>query len=115
MQADIKNLIDRLENVNKLLEHGTINLKTLAAQKANAEKNYRIALAKEELRLRELKYPVNLVLDLARGNETVADLKAIRDIAESSYFIAIEGLNNTRGEREVLRSILKQLNEEMKL
>jgi hypothetical protein len=48
---------------------------------AEAEAAYRVALAKEEARLRADGMPVTLIPDLARGCEPVAQLKLERDVA----------------------------------
>lgn len=61
---------------------------------AEAESEYRTALAVEILRLRNDEgYPVTLVPDLARGNPNVARLKVERDCKESLYKAALEAIN----------------------
>lgn len=53
--------------------------------KAKTERDYRVAVAKEILKLREQSIPVTIINDLVRGNETIADLKLERDISETLY------------------------------
>lgn len=49
--------------------------------KAVAERDYRMALAKEILLFRDSGVPVTIISDLFRGNEKIAELKMNRDIA----------------------------------
>lgn len=53
--------------------------------KAEAERLYRIARAKESLILQAEGKAISIINDLVRGNEIVADLKMKWDIAESNY------------------------------
>ena len=74
----------RIELTQKHLD----NIKLLEKQgiaKAEAERDYRIALAKRELELRANGIPVSILSDLARGTEEIAILKCNRDIAISTY------------------------------
>ena len=78
--VDIKKAIqqDRLSilELNK-------ELQVYAKKKAETEKAYRVALAKEIIMLREQKLPATLISDIARGN--VANLKFERDLADSMF------------------------------
>lgn len=72
---------------------------------AEAESEYRTALATEVLRLREEEgRPVTLVPDLARGNKEVARLKVERDCAEALYKAALEAINVNKIRIRVLES-----------
>jgi hypothetical protein len=53
--------------------------------RAIAERDYRVELAKEILRLRAEGMLVTIISDLCLGNENIADLKVKRDIAETLY------------------------------
>lgn len=53
--------------------------------KAEAERLYRIARAKESLILQSEGKAISIINDLVRGNEEVANLKMEWDIAESNY------------------------------
>lgn len=86
--------------INELnLHRGNLNLaikelKVRGQAKAEAEKNYRIALAKEMLRLRTEGTPVTIISDLCRGNEQIATLKMQRDIADSLYESNMQAIYN---------------------
>ena len=86
---------DLLNELN--LHRGNLNLaikelKTRGQAKAEAEKNYRVALAKEMLRLRTEGTPVTIISDLCRGNEHIATLKMHRDIAETLWESAMQAI-----------------------
>ena len=99
-------IMDKIENAKIALQKGNDNLKTLGVKKANAEREYKIALSQELLRLRLDKQPVAIIQDLAKGNEEISKLRLERDIAECNYSVCLEGLRNTRLEIECLRSFL---------
>lgn len=77
------------ENLINQLNQAIAIKKRRGILKAKAERRYRVALKQEELRLRAMegkaKIPSNMIGDVARGNEKVANLKMHRDIAESHY------------------------------
>ena len=107
-------ILEQLEQSKQALTKGNTQLKTLALQKAEAEKNYRIELSKEILKLRLERVPTTIIHDIAKGNEKIADLKLKRDIAESAYFTCISAIENLRLDIEVLRSKLTWLRVEFK-
>lgn len=86
--------------VNELnLHRGNLNLaikelKVRGQAKAEAERDYRVELAKEMLRLRTEGTPVTIMSDLCRGNEKIAELKMKRDIAESLYNSNMQAIYN---------------------
>jgi len=51
---------------------------------------------------------------MSKGNERVADLRLNRDKAESSYFVALDAVNNLRSEIEIIRSKLTWMRAELK-
>lgn len=107
-------VIEKINTCVQALTQGNINLKTLSIQKAQAEQSYRVALAKEMLKLKAEKYPATLIQDIVRGNEEVARLRLDRDIAESAYYTAISAMDNLKLEIETLRSQLTWLRAEYK-
>lgn len=60
---------------------------------AEAESNYRQALATKILELRADGVPVTVTGDIARGTREIALLKMERDCAESLYKAAMESIN----------------------
>ena len=65
-------------------------LKKRGQAKAIAERDYRVAVAKEILKLRDEGIAVTIINDLVRGNEDIAELKLNRDIAETLYESAMQ-------------------------
>lgn len=107
-------LIEKLDRCILALSKGNIELKTLGLKKAETERNYRVALSQEILKLKTEKYPATLIIYMAKGNERVANLRLNRDIAESAYFVALDAVNNLRSEIEILRSKLTWIRTELK-
>ncbi|USG65200.1 hypothetical protein NDK47_24260 [Brevibacillus ruminantium] len=72
---------------------------------AEAERAYRMELAKEITRLRAGGLQATLISDVARGN--VAELKYRRDLAEGLYRSSVESSKALQAEMSGLQSILK--------
>lgn len=109
-----QDLMDRLEKCIAALGRGNTQMKTLGLEKAKTERDYKIKQAQEILKLKADKYPATLIMELVKGNEEVAELRLQRDIAESSYFVGLEAMNNLRLEIEIIRSKLTWLRNELK-
>lgn len=107
-------VIEQMEMTRQALIRGNTQLKTLAIKKAEAERNYRVAVRKEILNLRLEKIPTTIINDLVRGNKEVSELRLKRDIAESDYYTCISAIENLRLDIEVLRSKLTWLRVELK-
>lgn len=107
-------LMDRLERCIAALSRGNTQMKTLGLEKAKTERDYKVKQAQEILKLKADKYPATLIMELVKGNEEVAELRLQRDIAESSYFVGLEAMNNLRLEIEIIRSKLTWLRSEFK-
>lgn len=75
---------------------------------AEAERDYRIALAEKMLLLRDQGQPATLVSDLARGDKTVAQKRFDRDCAEVVYDSAKEAINVYKKKIDVLREQIER-------
>ena len=75
---------------------------------AEAERDYRIALAEKMLILRGESQPATLVGDLARGDREVAMAKFNRDCAEAVYDSSREAINVYKKEIDVLREQIER-------
>jgi len=62
-------------------------------ENAEAERAYRVALAKKILIERDNKTPITIIGDIYRGSAEIADLKFKRDVAEVMYKSAMEAIN----------------------
>lgn len=107
MQDLVNELNQYRHNLNKAIEE----LKKRGQVKAKAERDYRVELAKEILKLRAEGMPVTIINDLARGNEKIADLKMQRDIAESLYEANMQRIYESKINIDVIQ---KQMEAERK-
>lgn len=94
---------DHKRTINKLYKAGE--------DKANAEKDYKVALAKKLYTLRHEGQPATLCQDLARGDEEVATLRMDRDLSVSLYEVTLEKIRLLKSE---IASIEKDIEYERK-
>lgn len=97
-KLDVVNITKELYQGSKRLEEGSNAIFLLAKAMAETERNYRSALAKEKLSLKDDGMAIGLINDVAMGN--VSDLKFGRDLAELQY----------QAGRDSMRAIMAQLN-----
>lgn len=102
-------VVDKLNLANLALQNGNQELKKLSVEMAEAKRIYAIALNKEILKLRADRVPVTVILQIAKGEETVANLRFAKDVAESSYFVCRDIIDNLKAEIETLRSLLSYM------
>ena len=88
-----QDLFMELQDKQKLLEQALKELGKRGRAKAEAEQNYRVALAQEILIKRDAGFPATLIGDLCRGEKRIAKLKFERDVAETMYTAALEAIN----------------------
>ncbi len=94
---------------SKRIEKGVNELHKYAKAYAEAEKEYRLALAREIMSLRDAGLPATLINDVARGN--ISELKYKRDLAEVSYKTARDMLEALKAELSGLQSLYKNQGE----
>lgn len=88
----------RLQNASKAVF-------TIGQDKADAEKEYRIALMQEILILKEAKMPATLISDVARGK--VADQLFNRDSSEVQFKAALASMDALKSSLSAYQSVLK--------
>jgi len=108
-QLELAQISKELYDSVQSLGRGRKILFDYAKTLALAEKEYRIALAKEIMRLKADKVPATITSDLARGN--TASQRYDRDLAETMWKAAIKNLEALQSEQTALQSILKWQNE----
>jgi hypothetical protein len=105
--------MDLVQDIQKLMEELTGSIKLLRRHGndlANAEKNYKVKLRQEALKLRsEENMPVTLINQIIYGIDEVAELRLKRDIAQTMYDTNLEHINVTKLK---LRLLEAQLNRE---
>jgi len=100
-------IMQKVQEYERLLDTAVPTLKQRGLDNAQAEKVYRIALAKEYLKLRDSGEKVTIMSDLARGDETIAQLKYERDVADTLYDSAREAIMIYKKQIDTLMVIYK--------
>lgn len=101
-------LWNEIESKIQELDASVKNLRKAGTDYANAEREYKIALKKEVLRLRDSGMAVTLIPLVVYGNEEIASLRANRDIKEAVYDANKEAINTTKIVIKVLQEQWKQ-------
>ena len=99
---ELQNKITQLNVSLKMLRDTGTNL-------AEAEKNYKIVLRNEALKLRAEKgMPVTLISKIIYGVPNVADLRFKRDVAETIYKSNQEAINTLKLQIRIVESQLER-------
>lgn len=85
-------LIPDLQRALEKAKDGVAEIEPLGRTRAEAERDYRIALRKAVLGLRARGLPASVATDAARGQEEVARLAFERDCAQAVYDANYEAL-----------------------
>lgn len=83
------------------------NLDQAVQRHAESEHSYRKAFAKKIVELRADGVPATICLELAKGDQQVAQLKYDRDLAKGIIDVTRERLRQLDGERASLRQLLE--------
>lgn len=102
----MQDLIIEIQNLRRTLNKAVYELRVRGQAKAEAERDYRVALATEILKHRDNKVPVTIINDICRGDKNIAELKLNRDIAETLYKTAEEKINATKLEIRIVENQL---------
>ena len=98
---DLSNLLNRINQaINTLAKNGQ--------RKAEAEMNYRIALADKLLIEREKGTQMSIINDVSRGDRAIARLKFDRDTAEVVYDANIEAINAWKLEARLMEGQIQR-------
>lgn len=97
MFHDIQNLVKQLDiSIKSLRKTGT--------DFAQAEKDYKIKVREEVLKLRDEGMAVTLINQVIYGVPSVADLRFKRDVAEAVYKANMESINALKVQIRVLEN-----------
>jgi hypothetical protein len=94
-----------LRQVGTRLNEGSKSIFTPAKGKAETERDYSVALAREIMTLKQTGLPATIINDVARGN--TADLKFNRDLADAKYSASREALQSLQAQASALQTIIK--------
>lgn len=104
---ELSEIIQEMRHTKTRLDGAIKELHKQAKAKANTERNYKVALRMEILKLKGEGHPATLILELAKGKEEIASLRFERDIAKGLYDSARESMQSLRVEASMLQSILR--------
>lgn len=102
-------LVEKMNELVNLLNKALGEYKKRGVEYANAYKNYRVAVAQELLKLRDIGTPVTIAYDIARGKEEIAEFKRQEIISESLYKSCQEAINSYKLQIKILQ---EQINKE---
>lgn len=97
-------LLNELNNKCLELDKQVANLRVTGSAFAKAERDYKVKLRQECLKLREEGYAVTLIDKICYGVETVADLRYQRDCAEAIYKANMESINSIKLQIRILQA-----------
>lgn len=102
-------LLEELERKNKELDQSIEMLQKNGVKLAEAERDYKIRLRQEALKLRaDEGMPVTLINQIVYGIPDVAKLRFDRDVAEAIYNTNQEFINTTKLQIRILESQLSR-------
>ena len=102
-------LLNELWKINELLTKALEQYKQRGREYAKAQRDYRVLLRQEILKLRVEGVPVTIISDLARGEDKVAEAKQNEVIQESLYKSCQEAINTYKLQIRILQ---EQINKE---
>ena len=101
--------MDLYEEIMHLMQELTASIKMLRTngeKLAEAERDYKITLRKEALKLRADDMPVTLINQVIYGVDEVANKRFKRDVEEANYKANQEHINATKLKLRILESQL---------
>lgn len=102
---ELQTIAAEIIRVSKRLEASADALFELGKVKASSERDYRLALSQELLKLKSEGMPATLIGDIARGK--LADYLFARDVAEARFRAGIEASSSLKSTLSALQSILR--------
>lgn len=95
-------LINEIGQKSRLLDAAIRELGVRGRAYAQAEKDYRVAMARKILEERDKGTPVTIISDICRGNPEIAQLRFERDCAEVVYKSVLEAINGYKLQIRIL-------------
>ena len=102
-------LYNELQEKCRLLDNSIRMLRKTGSDYAKAYSDYRVALAKELVKLKDEGYAITLAGDIARGKPDIAHLKFLEISTEAIYKANMESINVLKLEIKIIQ---EQLNKE---
>lgn len=95
-------LIQEIGAKSSLLDAAVKQLGVRGKAYAQAEREYKVALAKRIMQEREKGTPVTIISDICRGDQEIARLRFERDCAEVVYKSAMEAIQSIKLQIRIL-------------
>lgn len=102
----MQDLMIQTKSLRDKLNFAIKELKQRGTNKAEAEANYRMALAEKMLIERDKGMPVTIINDICRGDKEIAALKMKRDIAETLYDTCLQAIYATKLELNIVMDFM---------
>lgn len=99
---DGMSLYQELEAKTRMMDRAVSELRARGTALSQAERDYRVALAKRMLELRDEGMPVTIIGDVCRGDEDISLLRLKRDAARVMYDSAREYIMTTKLEVKLI-------------
>lgn len=97
-------LVNELNNLSNKLSLSIKSLIKTGKDYAKAYTDYRIALAKELIRLKDDGMAVTIAYDVARGKPEIAKLKFNEIANEAAYKANLEAINSTKLQIKIIQN-----------
>jgi hypothetical protein len=102
---ELTEITDEMIKVNQRLDKAMVELHRLARVKSQSEHDYRVAIAKDILKLKAEGTPATIIPDLSKGNCAAELLN--RDLNESLFTSTRESISILQTQASLLQSILR--------
>ena len=103
----MQDLMIEMRDLRNTLSTAISELKRRGRDKAKAEQEYRVALAKEILIQRDAGMPVTIISDICRGKAEIAKLKFERDFAETLYETCLQKIYQCKIEMGIIEEQMR--------
>ena len=97
--------MDLYNDINELIKRlntSVVKLKDYGKELAKAERDYKVTLRQEALKLRNDGMPVTLINQIIYGIPEVADKRFKRDVAETMRDVALENIQSIKLQIRIL-------------
>lgn len=101
-------LYNELQIKTKHLEASIKQLRTSGTEYAEAEKNYKVLLRQECLKLRDDGMAIGMIDKTCYGIPSVAEARFKRDVAEAVYKANLEAINSIKLQMRLIESQLQR-------
>ena len=101
-------LYEDLQNKTRQLDISIKQLRRTGTEFANAEKEYKILLRSEVLKLRDSGVAVGIIDKICYGIPAVADARFKRDVAEAVYKANLESINSIKLQMRLIEGQLQR-------